>query len=77
MISTSSTRSTFAGALSAPALVGKGEGEGQAKLSGEVEFRARFVVPPTTTLREATELLSRVAATGLRMARPWLSQDQR
>lgn len=66
MISTSSTRPTFAGALSAQALVGRGGGEGQAKLSCyvDVEFGARSVVPPTTTPREATELLSRVAAIG-------------
>ena len=66
MISTSSTRSTFASALSAQALVGKGEGEGQAKLSCyvDVELGARSVVPPTTTPREATGLLSRVAAIG-------------
>ncbi len=55
--------------LDAPAFLGNGYGEGQAKLSGEVEFGARFVLPPTTTLAEATEVLSRVAVIGSCMAR--------
>lgn len=45
-----------------------GYGEGQAKLSGEVEFGARFVLPPSTTLKEAAGVLSRVAVIGSRMA---------
>ncbi|MDR7252759.1 hypothetical protein J2X46_001744 [Nocardioides sp. BE266] len=55
--------------LGAPSLLGNGYGEGQAKLSGEVEFGARFVLPPTTTLAEATQVRSRVAITGSRVAR--------
>lgn len=55
--------------LGAPAFLGNGYGEGQAKLSGEVELGARFVLPPTTTLAEATKVLSRVAIIGSRMAR--------
>ncbi|MFF6912164.1 hypothetical protein [Streptomyces sp. NPDC012466] len=55
-------------ALGAPAFLGAGYGEKQAKLSGEVEFGARFVLPPSTTLKEATEVLSRVAVIGSRMA---------
>ncbi|MCF2434333.1 hypothetical protein LV779_02880 [Streptomyces thinghirensis] len=47
---------------------GAGYGEKQAKLSGEVEFGARFVLPPSTTLKEATEVLSWVAVIGSRMA---------
>ena len=35
----------------------------------EVEFGARFVLPPSTTLAEATNVLSRVAVIGSRMAR--------
>lgn len=54
--------------LGAPAFLGNGYGEGQAKLSGEVEFGARFVLPPSTTLKEAAEVLSRVAVIGSRMA---------
>lgn len=55
--------------LTAPAFLGNGYGEGQAKLSGEVEFGARVVLPPTTILAEATKALSRVAVIGSRMAR--------
>ncbi|MGW0564569.1 PD-(D/E)XK nuclease family protein [Streptomyces sp. NPDC003016] len=55
-------------ALGAPAFLGAGYGEKQAKLSGEVEFGARFVLPPSTTLKEAAEVLSRVAVIGSRMA---------
>ncbi|MFC8620638.1 PD-(D/E)XK nuclease family protein [Streptomyces anulatus] len=55
-------------ALGAPAFLGAGYGEKQAKLSGEVEFGARFVLPPSTTLKEATGVLSRVAVIGSRMA---------
>lgn len=55
-------------ALGSPKFLGSGYGEGQAKLSGEVEFGARFVLPPTTTLAEATTVLSRVALIGSRMA---------
>ena len=51
-----------------PTFVGVGYGEGQAKLSGEVEFGARFVLPPTSTLNEAADVLSRVALIGARMA---------
>jgi len=51
-----------------PNFVGVGYGEGQAKLSGEVEFGARFVLPPTTTLKDASDALSRVALIGSRMA---------
>lgn len=54
--------------LDCPKFLGSGYGEGQAKLSGEVEFGARFVLPPTTTLQEATDVLSRVALIGSRMA---------
>lgn len=54
--------------LGAPAFLGYGYGEGQAKLSGEVEFGARFVLPPSTELKEAAEVLSRVAVIGSRMA---------
>ncbi|MER5519912.1 PD-(D/E)XK nuclease family protein [Streptomyces sp. NPDC002763] len=54
--------------LGAPAFLGNGYGEGQAKLSGEVEFGAHFVLPPSTTLKEAAEVLSRVAVIGSRMA---------
>lgn len=66
--------------LGAPAFLGNGYGERQAKLSGEVEFGGRFVRPPTTTLREATDVLSRVAMIGSRMARhpmPELRSDNR
>ena len=55
-------------ALGAPAFLGNGYGEGQAKLSSEVQFGARFVFPPTTTLAGATAVLSRVAIIGSRMA---------
>ncbi|MEU4089165.1 PD-(D/E)XK nuclease family protein [Streptomyces aureus] len=55
--------------LGSPAFLGYGFGEGQTKLSGEVEFGARFVLPPSTTLAEATGVLSRVAVIGSRMAR--------
>lgn len=55
-------------ALESPKFLGSGYGEGQAKLSGEVEFGARFVLPPMTTLAEATTVLSRVALIGSRMA---------
>ncbi|MFH9193030.1 PD-(D/E)XK nuclease family protein [Streptomyces globisporus] len=55
-------------ALGAPAFLGAGYGEKQAMLSGEVEFGARFVLPPSTTLKDATEVLSRVAVIGSRMA---------
>ncbi|MGW0971589.1 PD-(D/E)XK nuclease family protein [Streptomyces sp. NPDC002516] len=54
--------------LGSPPFLGYGFGEGQAKLSGEVEFGARFVLPPSTTLAEATDVLSRVAVIGSRMA---------
>lgn len=56
-------------ALDCPTFLGYGFGEGQAKLSGEVEFGARFVLPPTTTLAEATKTLSRVAVIGSLMAK--------
>lgn len=54
--------------LGSPAFLGYGFGEGQARLSGEVQFGARFVLPPSTTLSEATDVLSRVALLGSRMA---------
>jgi hypothetical protein len=54
--------------LGSPAFLGYGFGEGQAKLSGEVHFGARFVLPPTATLAEVTDVLSRVAVIGSRMA---------
>lgn len=55
--------------LGSPAFLGYGFGEGQARLSGEVHFGARFVLPPTATLAEVTEVLSRVAVIGSRMAK--------
>jgi hypothetical protein len=54
--------------LGSPAFLGYGFGEGQARLSGEVQFGARFVLPPTTTLAAAADVLSRVARLGSRMA---------
>jgi hypothetical protein len=43
--------------LGSPAFLGYGFGEGQAELSGEVEFGARFVLQPSTTLDEVTDVL--------------------
>lgn len=54
--------------LDSPKFLGSGYGDGQAKLSGEVVFGARFVLSPTTTLAEATAVLNRVALIGSRMA---------
>ncbi|WP_433890492.1 PD-(D/E)XK nuclease family protein [Streptomyces sp. CA-111067] len=54
--------------LGSPVFLGYGFGERQAALSGEVHFGARFVLPPTATLAEVTDMLSRVAVIGSRMA---------
>jgi hypothetical protein len=55
--------------LRAPTFLGAGYGERQARLSNEVEFGARFVLPPTTTLRDATDVLGKVAVIGAQMAK--------
>lgn len=55
-------------AQDAPPFLGVGYGEGQARLSREVLFGARFVLPATSTLDEATQVLSRVGRIGARMA---------
>ncbi|WP_102507974.1 hypothetical protein [Sanguibacter massiliensis] len=54
--------------LGSPRFLGTGFGDGQARLSGEVELGAVFDMPPTSTLNEITEVLTRVAALGSKMA---------
>lgn len=54
--------------LGSPRFLGTGFGDGQARLSGEVELGAVFDMPPTSTLDEITDVLTRVAALGSKMA---------
>lgn len=54
--------------LGSPRFLGTGFGDGQARLSGEVELGAVFDMPPTSTLDEIAKVLTRVAALGSKMA---------
>lgn len=54
--------------LGAPRFLGTGFGDGQARLSGEVELGAVFDLPPTSKLTEIVDVLNRVALIGSRMA---------
>lgn len=54
--------------LGAPRFLGTGFGDGQARLSGEVELGAVFDLRPTLTLTEIADVLDRVVALGARMA---------